>query len=151
MSEHAYDEDELVVLLAEALRAERATPQSVREAGYAAYAWRTIDIELAALTYDSTTDDLALVGSRSEQAPLRALTFEGGSGFSIELEIAPDAILGQLVPAQSGEVRVTLRDGTTTSVPVTELGCFTITPIPTGAFRLQVDGDRSVATDWFTL
>lgn len=150
MSDHHHSDDQLVELLGDALRLEQQVPRAVLEAGYAAFAWRTIDVELAALTYDSTTDDLAMSGARSDTAALRALTFAGGS-VTIELEVTAGSLLGQVVPAQTGDIVVSLRGGEGRAVAVDAVGCFTITPIPEGEFRLQVRGDRSTATDWFTL
>lgn len=137
-------------LVRDALSDASVVPPSVREAGYAAYAWRTIDAELAELTFDSTRSDPALAGSRSNQAPLRSLTFSS-SAITIELEVEPNALLGQLVPAQTGSVIILLRDGTSSTVPVLDLGCFAIEPIPDQPFRIQLDGDSRTVTDWITL
>jgi hypothetical protein len=61
-------------------------------------------------------------------------------------------LLGQVIPAaEPGLLQVTMRDGTTFTVPFDELGCFTIDPTPPGAFRLQVPGEAPVVTDWITL
>lgn len=145
-----HTDEHLVALLRDALSPQEPVPQAVLDAGYAAFAWRNIDIELAALTYDSTTDDLALSGARSEQAVLRALTF-AGSSVTIEIEVTADALLGQVVPPQECDIVITLKGGEGRTVEVDAVGCFTVQPIPEGAFRLQVRGDRSTATDWITL
>jgi hypothetical protein len=144
------DDERWLAELREALRESAAVPQHVLEAGYSAYAWRTIDVELAELTYDSRTEDPALAGARSQQAPLRALTF-ASSSLTIELQLEPPVVLGQLVPPQPGELVVTLHDGTVRSETVDELGCFTIEPIPPVPFRLEFTGAQSVATSWITL
>src|SRR5438093_422490 len=100
------DDDQLLAALDEALRAARAVPRGFVEAGKAAYTWRGVDAELAALTYDSALDQpRALAASRAEPAPLRALTFVSAE-LTVELEVTEDALLGQIVPAQPGEVEV---------------------------------------------
>ena len=143
------DDEQLLADLGAALRAQRAVPDRLMEMGRAAFAWQHIDAELAALTFDSTVAEGA--GVRAKPAALRALTFAAG-GLTIELEVTADALVGQLVPAQPGEVDVLTREGATT-VPADDVGWFTIRPRPAGMFRLHVrptDG-ASVITEWTTL
>jgi hypothetical protein len=148
-----WDSDEaLVAELGDALRAEREVPARFVEIGKAAFAWHTVDAELAELTFDSATDPGALAGVRSEPAAVRAMTFSA-SRVTIELEVAEDALLGQLVPATAGEIEVQLRDGSANSVSVDEVGWFMIRPRPAGLFRLRVrtvDGDE-IRTQWTDL
>jgi hypothetical protein len=150
MSDSWVNDERWMIMLREALEDQKKVPRNVIEAAYGAYAWRNIDAELAELTYDSRLEDPALAGVRSQQAPLRALTFASAS-LTIELEIESNSLLGQLVPPQPGEVLVSLKDGSRHSVAVDELGCFAIEPIPSLPFRLQVVGEASVATDWIAL
>ena len=69
------NDDELLAALGRVLQAQEVVPDAVLEAAKGAYAWRTIDAELAALTFDSVADADALVGVRGSGGP-RALTFE---------------------------------------------------------------------------
>jgi len=148
-----WDSDEaLVADLGDALRAEREVPARFVEIGKAAFAWHTVDAELAELTFDSATDPGALAGVRSEPAAVRAMTFSA-SRLTIEVEVAEDALLGQLVPATAGEIEVQPRDGSATSVSVDEVGWFMIRPRPAGLFRLRVRtvaGDE-IRTEWADL
>ncbi|GAA3631239.1 hypothetical protein [Microlunatus ginsengisoli] len=149
---HASDEQDRpwLELLRESLAEVDQVPAHILEAGYAAFSWRTIDAELALLTYDSTAPG-ALAGARSQQASLRAMTFASAS-CTIELQLDGDAVLGQLIPADGGgALSLLLRDGTSTAIPYDELGCFTVTPSPGEAFRLQLSGDPAVITDWITV
>ena len=57
-------------------------------AARAAWTWRTIDAELAALVHDSTLDDQELVGVRGA-ATVRALSFAAGEHM-IEVEVSED-------------------------------------------------------------
>ena len=110
-----------LVALREAMREIDLVPTSVLDAARAAYSWRTIDAELAHLTYDSETSE-AMAGARSQQAALRA-----------------------------GELTVTMQDGRSFGVVHDEVGCFTIDPKPDGVFRLQLPGEAAVVTDWISL
>ena len=131
--------------------AERDVPRQVIEAGKAAWAWRTIDAELAALTYDSAAEpDLLTAGTRAEPASLRALTFSRDE-MTIELEVTEDALVGQITPAQGGET-VVVRAGAAEAASATtdELGFFTIRPVPGQPFRLLIRTATGVAvlTGW---
>jgi hypothetical protein len=144
------EDQRLLVTLREAMTEIDLVPESVLEAGRAAFSWRTIDAELAHLTYDSETSE-AMAGARSQQAALRAMTF-ASSSFTIEIQVEPTMLLGQLIPVtDAGELTVTMQDGRSSDVAYDELGCFTIHPKPAGAFRLQLPGEAAVVTDWISL
>lgn len=166
------DDEELLAALREALRgqppqaaqpaAPAQDPQAARaaphvppefiEAGKAAYTWRTIDAELAELTYDSAQEPLAAAGQRAHDTSVRTLTFSSAH-LTIELEATGDAILGQIVPAQTGLVEIQSGPQKGTEVGLDTMGCFTIQPIPAGPFRLRCrnpDG-VTVLTEWLSL
>jgi hypothetical protein len=145
------DDEQLFVALKSALRERSEVPDAVVAAAKAAYAWRTIDAELAGLTYDSADDDDLVLATRAESAPLRALTF-ASEGFTIELEVTADALHGQLVPAHAGTVEVRFASGEGSTVPINEVGYFVIRPVPVGSFRLrcQTRSGTSVLTGWMT-
>jgi hypothetical protein len=170
------DDDLLVATLKRALRPAASIPESFVAAGKAAFAWRTIDAELAALTYDSAqqsdkpldpadVDDQLVGASRADSAPLRALTFASAE-LTIEVEVTHDALFGQLVPPQPGRVDVCVANGAAngvadgeaiTDVPIDEVGCFIIRPVPSGSFRLRCHTDpagpsagATVLTGWMT-
>ena len=146
------DDERLMADLEAALRAEREVPSRLVEIGKAAYAWHSVDAELASLTFDSATVSTEeLAGVRSESASLRALTF-AASLVTIELEVTGDALIGQLVPAQAGEIEVLMPDGEGRTVAVDEVGWFVIRPRPVGVFRLMVrTGEGDVLTEWTVL
>lgn len=149
---HPWNDDEgMIAALRQALRVDPTVPRGVRETGYAAYAWRDIDADLAALTYDSTLEDALLSGARStQQAPLRAMTFASAS-MTIEIEVSPTVLMGQTVPPHAGSIHVVPRDGGRIPVEVDAGGCFTVSPIPGLPFRLQLTGETTVTTAWITL
>ncbi len=123
-------------------------PERFLEIGREAFAWHDVDFELAALTFDSAT---APAGTRAEVATLRALTF-AARRLTIELEVTADALVGQLVPPQPGELEVRPREGGIRTVPIDEVGWFAIRPRPAGLFRLHVHtAEGDVRTEWMTL
>ena len=134
------------------MRARRGVPAWFVETGKNAYAWHNIDAELAQLTYDSqpaTADRAAAV--RSEAASIRALTFTSAR-LSIELEVAEDSLVGQIIPPRAGTLEVHTTAGVTSS-PVDEIGCFAVDPIPASPFRLRcrTEDGADVLTGWITL
>lgn len=148
------DDEQLIADLGAALRAEREVPARLLEIGKAAFAWRTVDGELAELTFDSTAPggQEAMAGTRAEPATFRAMTFTAHE-LSIELEVVPDAVMGQVVPPRPGEIEVHLRDGTAGTFTVDDVGWFVIRPRPAGPvrFRVRPEDGGAVLTEWVTL
>src|SRR5437588_8786864 len=89
-------------------------PQRVTFAAKASLAWRTIDAELAQLTYDSALDAERLTLVRGAAAA-RMLTFSA-SGLTIDLEVEETnglRLIGELAPAQQAVITVRHAEGTT--------------------------------------
>ncbi|HME66939.1 MAG TPA: hypothetical protein VKG61_18780 [Streptosporangiaceae bacterium] len=145
------DDEELLAALGEAIRAREEVPEWFVETGKNAYAWHNIDAELAQLTYDSSRDQDAVAAVRSEAASIRALTFTSVQ-LSIELEVAGGSLVGQIIPPRAGTLEVHTTAGVT-SLPVDEIGCFAVTPIPSSPFRLRccTEDGADVLTGWITL
>lgn len=125
-------------------------PSEAIAAARSAFAWRTIDAELAELTAD-TLVDVQLVGVRSAATPTM-LTFES-AGLTVELEVTTLAggrrIMGQLVPTGAGAVEVRHKGGTVT-VDADEIGRFSVDGVDAGPVSLRCTaGGRAVETDWF--
>jgi hypothetical protein len=121
------------------------------EAGRAAYAWRTVDEELAALTYDSLLDDGPTV--RGVATAPRSLVFESGD-VAVELDVLPQRLVGQLVPGAAGDVVVQSGTEVVARVRADDAGCFSVSIDPSRAplVRLRcTTGDRTVVTDWVTI
>ena len=147
------DDDALLAALEDALESADPIPREFFEAGRLAYAWHDIDAELAALTYDSAAEEERLPAlTRGEPAGLRSLTF-AAADVTIEIEVTHDALIGQVVPPQPGELEVRGVSRRVATVPIDELGCFVVRPIPSGSFRLHchMAGDTGVLTGWITL
>jgi hypothetical protein len=144
------DDDRLQASLKEALAEADAVPREFVEAGKATYTWRSIDVELAALTYDSATEASG-AGIRADSAPLRALTF-ASADVAVELEVAPDAVFGQVVPPNPGSAEVHAGDRQIAVVDIDETGYFAIRPVPAVPFRLlcRMSVGNDVLTGWVT-
>jgi hypothetical protein len=124
-----------------------------------AFCWRTVDAELAELSFDSLVDRdgaLAVRSAMDLDLEPRMLGFGAvvdGEDLSIELEVTTVGgtccLVGQLWPAGSATADVQTGAGETASVPVDELGRFVVEPVPQGPVRLRVrHGDRVVQTTW---
>ena len=148
---NGWDDERLLAALGEALKARAAVPSWFIETGKNAFAWHNIDAELAQLTYDSNEDLREAAAMRSETASIRALTFTSGR-LSIELEVADNMLVGQIIPPRSGTLEVHTTAGVTSS-PVDEIGCFTVSPIPASPFRIRcrTEDGEDVLTGWITL
>jgi hypothetical protein len=145
------DDEKLIEALRDALTSAGEVPEAFVEAGKAAFAWRTIDAELAALTYDSAWDKLDAMVIRSESAILRSLTF-ASDGWTVELELTPDAVLGQLDPPEAGTVRARGDGGTLATAEIDDLGFFVLRPPPAVPYRLvcTTTSGTTILTGWIT-
>jgi hypothetical protein len=146
-----WNDDELFEALRDALASSDEVPRAFVEAGKAAFGWQTIDAELAALTYDSAWDALAPVLVRSESATLRSLTF-ASDGWTIEIELTPDGVLGQLDPPEAGIVSARDDGGEIASAEIDDLGFFALRPVPTFPYRLvcSLQSGITILTGWIT-
>lgn len=102
-------DDELMAELSQVLRAAAEMPDGARDAARALFTWRTVDAELAALSYDSLLDGAAPV-TRAGAGQPRVLTF-AADAVTIEVEVdenrAGRRLVGQVEPA--GPARLELR------------------------------------------
>ncbi len=152
------DDEEFLRAVKGAVREAAAVPPRLVQAARAAYAWRTLDSELAALVYDSarsTSSDLLAAWQpalREDTALLRYLTFVA-MDLTVELEVGDGRLLGQIVPPCPGELDVWTAESAGGCTAIDALGCFSVAPVPTRAFRLHVRtaaGTR-VRTAWISL
>ena len=121
-------DDDLLEMLRKATQARETVPAHFIETAKSAFAWHNIDAELAQLTFDSCADrEPASV--RSETASVRALTFTSAHLY-IELEVTESSLIGQVMPPRTGHVEVQSQPGPTVTVPIDDIGCFTIEPLP---------------------
>ena len=152
---HEGQEDaDLLAELAKTIAHVDPVPPGLLAAAEASLILHTIDADLAALTYDSAgSGDMASVRGAPS---IRTLTFEAPE-VTVELEaevVGPRRrLVGQLVPAQDGEIEVRHRGGVA-SVAVDALGRFVTTDIDPGPVSLRCRVRRGadpvvVDTEWF--
>ena len=141
-------DDRLLQELASALDATDPVPERFIEAAKESFTWRTIDIELAELVFDSA--EAELVGVRGADAT-RQVTFQA-PGFEIEVAIISDGtrrLVGQVVPAHEGTVE--LHFGEEKIVTAADsLGRFSFEDVPLGpiSLRLELADGAIVQTAW---
>jgi hypothetical protein len=152
MAVHRWDDEEIMRALRHAFRARPAVPRVFVEAGRSAFGWRNVGVELAQLTYDSTRDLEPALSPRAEATAARVLTY-ASAYLTIELEVTPAAVLGQILPDCGSVLTVQPRAGEESLVQATETGCFTLEPAPPGPFRLhcRTGAGINVITGWITL
>jgi hypothetical protein len=145
------DDEDLLGELKEAVRHPGRVPQSVREAGRAAFAYRIpgTGLLVARLTYDSLLDDSLLLRS-GEEIPPRIVTFEADL-LSVELELAEDKIVGQLIPPAPGTVTMITLDGDAGQALADRVGCFMLLRPSPRPVRFCCQTRVSLITDWMQL
>lgn len=152
MTGRRWDSDELLLQdLAEALRpVERQARSLARRAG-AAYSWRTVDEDLflASLSYDSSVQTVD--HSRTAEPLSRFLVFSAAP-LSVEVEVMPEQIVGQIIPPGRADIVVETEGQQPRQVTADERGLFIISPLPGGATRLRCDTPTArLVTDWVQL
>lgn len=152
------DEDLMNELRSLFTRLDPVEPGMVAQAR-SAYTWRTVDAELAELSFDSLLDR-ELAGSVRDDGTAtlgpRMLGFGavvGDEDVAIEVEISPGpgdpVLIGQLLPAAAGTVELQRADGCTSVVRADDLGRFRVEPVPAGPLRLRMrHAGRIVQTTW---
>lgn len=130
-------------------------PDRVDAAARASLTWRTIDAELARLSYDSAVDDVAAAAVRAASSS-RLLTFDT-PGLTVdvsvdELEDGTRRVLGQLAPAQPAGV-VVRHGGGEMEARADEQGQFRADGIEDGplAFVFTLADGAVVETEWLAL
>ena len=148
---HRWDDDQhLLDDLSDALREARHA-SAIAAYGRGAYSWRTIDEDLllASLSFDSSLEQAQQ--HRSGAGDERVLVFTA-SPLSVELEVRPGHIAGQIIPPGAGEVRVEVADGVTFHVEANDAGFFTLPGAVRGLIRLRCDTPLArLVTDWVRL
>ena len=151
--------DALLVALGGLLDRFDPVPPELIDQGRQIFCWRSVDAELAELSFDSLLDhDLALAvrsGDGSVLGP-RMLGFGAvvdGDDLSIEVELSvidgQPTLIGQLEPAGATTIGVQACDGKIVEVPVDDVGRFSVRPVPSGPVRLRIErGGRLVQTTW---
>lgn len=145
------DEKRVLALLRDGLDQADPVPDRVRQAAEAAWTWRTIDAELAALTHDSLVDaEPALMRGASD---IRSLTFESPR-VTVEVEVdGGRTMTGQIVPPRPARIDLQQGGEHVVSVEADQAGIFFLDDLPTGPISLicrALDDPPSwvVRTEW---
>ena len=144
-----HDDNQLMDDLADAVGTVMPLAARIAEQARGALAWRTVDDDLlfASLSFDSQEQALATRSS----ATSRMVSFSAAP-LSVEIEITPSQIVGQLTPPSEAEILVEAADGSTVRAEADEFGFFVVDGLPTGPVRLRCDTPTGrVVTDWVRL
>ena len=119
-------------------------PLRLVEGAITAYAWRTVDADLAELVFDSLSESAAAAVRGGDQP--RVMTFRT-QDLTVELELSGDRLVGRVEPAVSD---VSVQQGARTlPMQVDAFGRFATSGLVPGAFRLHIRRDvGTVVTDW---
>lgn len=118
-----------------------------------AFAWRDLDVELAELVFDSSSDAAPVgVTVRGSDDDIRSMTFTAGTvSIEIEIEIGSHGLFGRIIPPQPASVEVHQAGADPTVLVADHVGVFQMpTPLP-GPISLLArapDGSWSVRTSW---
>lgn len=132
-------------------------PRGLVDAAVDAFAWRTIDADLAELVFDSLVDhdEAALVRGTGQG---RMLSFQT-SALTIDVEVTGTGesrmLVGQLVPPQRAGVAIRHADNMVT-IESDELGRFSAGPLRAGPISLRCrlragTAQPPVVTDWVAI
>lgn len=148
MEARQWDDETLIDQLRQALQFVGPVDLAVA-AGTAVFTWRTIDEELAraSLVFDSMVENTTRA---SVDDPSQLLVFEADA-ITIEVEINPGQLVGQVVPPTSGSIELLTPEGVAGRASIHDLGSFTIEVHTRGPVRLRFHGPAASAmTDWFS-
>ena len=109
-----------------------------------------LDLELMLLTlvYDSRQGSEALAVRDRSGGTSRTLVFES-TDLGVEVEVEPDSIEGQLIPARSGRVTLRSPDQTIATTETDEVGYFRFDVHPSGPIRLECTNETGTCvTEW---
>jgi hypothetical protein len=148
-----WGDDALLDALGDALREASSYAPVVAASGRGAFPWRTIDEDLltAELCFDSATAPPASVRRSPDDDGSRVLVFTTELR-SVEVEVLPDRLVGQFLPATPGRVEIEAESGTVATADVDEFGFFVVDGVPDGRVRLRcTTASARLITAWVTL
>jgi hypothetical protein len=138
--------DQLELDLRAAAASVDPVPERLVHGAITAYAWRTVDADLAELVFDSLAESAVGVVRGGDQP--RLVTFRADD-LTVELELEGDRrLIGRIEPAGVNEIGIQQGPRTVT-VPTDRLGRFATSDLTRGALRLHIrTPQRVVVTDW---
>jgi hypothetical protein len=148
-----YTEAQLIELLRQGLETTDPVPADVTDFAMAALTWRTIDAELAAIAFDSASEDTP-AGVRGPGGE-RMLSYETETlSLDIEYRSATRRLIGQVAPPQTATVELHHSKGTSSTV-TDDLGRFTFEDVEPGPVSIVCTSHGSdpdvIKTEWTVL
>ncbi len=151
MSENKdYTEAQLIELLRQGLETTDPVPADVTEFAMAALTWRTIDAELAAIAFDSASEDTpaGVRGPASE----RMISYETSKlSVDVEYRSATRRLIGQIAPPQPATIELHHSKGISTTV-ADDLGRFAFEGVEPGPVSIVCTSQGSdpdvIKTEW---
>jgi hypothetical protein len=149
-------DDALLEELRSAASTRDPVPSALASAARDAFAWRTVDEELAALTFDSLDDDRPALVRGPAVLQERLLAFSAGH-VSVDVQVTPldgdrVRLIGQIDPPGPGSVQVRSTTGQVVA-DVDDLGRIDPVGLSGGPVSLRVEraGSTPVATEWIVV
>ena len=147
------DDEQLIGAIGDAWHDVDQVPPEARELAEAVFELGGLDHELELLTllYDSSREPDELSRSAGSYVVARYLTFQHEL-VTLELEIGPTAIIGQVVPVQPATLCLVTRSGAVEQIDTDELGGFAFDFPADRIIRLTcVTGASQLRTTWISL
>jgi len=150
------DDDRLLAELGAAMAGTHHAVRTSVERGHAAWSWRSIDAELARAGLGSGPHqdvdphrNRAPVRPGADSGPASRLRVFTAAPLSMEVELTPDGLVGQLVPAGEGRVELEGPDGVLAAVRSDRRGFFVLPAPPPVPIRLRCETPSArLVTDW---
>jgi hypothetical protein len=143
------DDDRLFEALRAAHESAGPVPPEVVTAAKDVFGMRYVDEELARLIYDSQADAELVGAFRSETLSVRSLVFGLGE-ITLDIDVLPDSIVGQVSPVQPGVVVAETREGWSRQGAIDDSGMFSIPTTRRGEVRFRVEPTEGhgFVTEW---
>jgi hypothetical protein len=153
-----YSDDDLVRKLSEVINRTIDHPVDTRRLADAAFSLRSLDAELAVVTFDSALEPAQSAGTRAAGTDTRHLRFEFGE-VVIELDLEGDdnatlELTGVLQPPSPATIAVFVRSGEfEATATVDAFGRFAFDGVPHGPMQLHLDRPDAgaIRTDVLTI
>ena len=149
MRDGVESDEELLARLGAVIARVDPVPERVVAAARACGSWRSVDGDLALLTYDSASQTEELVGVRGAQG--RLLSFRSDT-VAVDLEILPGGagIVGEIEGPRRARIDVRHSGGSFREA-ADDLGRFRVRDVPEGLLRVEItdeETDRVTRTAW---
>lgn len=140
MDDEAVTDEELLIRLKSWISRIDPVPPSVVAAAEAAYSWRTLESDLAELTYDSSLETAEFAGIRGGSG--RLLVFSSAR-VTVELEISgrDRRLVGQVEGLGSPQLEIQHSRGSL-PVKIDSVGRFSASELPAGPMRLRLTDEE---------